>query len=220
MPLVTAWLWGQGTSRHPKLQQGRDGSNAETWRTLEPATREGEWSAPAEMPAAAPAASAQWEEPPATGSRCLLIGAISSLPLHYAVLTPQARRPRAWQNRQGTTAAQVFQSPFLQPCREQEGHQRLQAWVACPKPPKTAEPQAAAQAGDCTGCSLSAGSRSKKGEKICLQAELGGCSQALVAGRGLPAKPHLGDRVPIGSPSCRKGSPSQAPAAGGGLTLS
>lgn len=91
----------------------------------------------------------QQAELPAMGTRCLLTGAVSSLPSHYAVLTPQARRPRAWQNGQGTTAKYVFISPCLQPCREQEEQQRLQAQGTCLKPPKIAEPQVPVQAGDC-----------------------------------------------------------------------
>lgn len=49
----------------------------------------------------------------------------------------------------GDNSQATFQNPCLQPCREQEGHQRLQTQGDCPKPPQTAESQAPLQAWDC-----------------------------------------------------------------------
>lgn len=64
--------------------------------------------------------SAQQVEPPSVGIWCLLTGAISSLHSHYVVLTLQARRLRAWQNGQGTTA-EFLQRIFTAPaCRQAE----------------------------------------------------------------------------------------------------
>lgn len=67
--------------------------------------------------------SAQQVEPPSVGIWCLLTGAVSSLHLHYVVLTSQARRLRARQNGQGTTA-ELFQRIFTVPACLQAGSRR------------------------------------------------------------------------------------------------
>lgn len=67
--------------------------------------------------------SAQQVEAPLVGIWCLLTGAISSLHSHYVVLTSQARRLRAWQNGQGTTA-EFFQRIFTAPACSQAGSRR------------------------------------------------------------------------------------------------
>lgn len=186
-------------------------------RMLELAPQEGEQAVPAKRPVAA---LAQWIEPSAMGSQCLLIGAVSSLPSHYAALTPQARRHKAYQNGQGTTAKSLFRTPACSHAGSRRDIRGCKLKVTALSPPKLLSPKHHCRHGTAAGRSLSAGSRSKKGEEICIQAYLGGlsCYQALVARQGPTPKPHLEDGVPRGSPSRRRGSPSQATVAGRGLT--
>lgn len=87
----------------------------------------------------------------------------------------------------------------MQTSREQEGCQRLQARGACPKTLKIAEPQDTVQARDCHWLQPLCWKQKQEGENLSpgLAEKI---SQALAAGQGPPARPHLQDGVPKKAP--------------------